>query len=120
MTARRTGEALLGGASLIGGLVALFAYLRRGSGVDHTGGALLVVVSSALLVLAAIVLALSGPSWLRILFLVLAILGVVGTGVAAWFLHEWLLLALMVVALIGWAILVAGRGEAARTAGAAS
>jgi hypothetical protein len=91
-------------AAALGLVVSLVAYLRRGSGVDHTAGALLVIISTVLLAGDAAVLALTAQMrgrW-RGLLIALAILDVVGTGVAAWFLHAWLLLILMVVALVGW------------------
>jgi hypothetical protein len=93
-------------AGAVGLLVSLIAYFHLGSGIDHTAGALLVIVSTLLLVGDSVVLALAAGAngWLRPLLLVLAVLDVLGTGVAAWFLHAWLLLALMVVALVGWLI----------------
>lgn len=88
-----------------GGLVdAVVSFFWRGSGIDHTAGALLVVVSTAILVIIGLVLA--RPSRLHGLLMVLSILDVFGTGLAAYFLHAWVLLALMVIAALGWLALV--------------
>jgi quinoprotein glucose dehydrogenase len=79
-------------------LVALAGYLLRGSGIDHSYGALLVVASTALLLGASFVLTLSPAArWLRWALLAAAALDVIGTAVAGWFLHAWLLLALMTI-----------------------
>lgn len=103
------GAWLMAAAGALGLLVSTIAYFRRASGVDHTAGALLVVVSTLLLTGAAVALALTVGArgrWRWPLF-VLALLDVLGTALAAYFLHAWLLLALMAVALAGWIIAVA-------------
>ena len=91
-------------ASAAGLALSVYDDLTPGTGIDHTWGALLVVVSSALIGLAAIALALVGamPRWLRGILLVLLLLGILGTGCAAYFLEANVLLALMAVALLGW------------------
>ncbi|WP_297691913.1 hypothetical protein [Phenylobacterium sp.] len=99
------------------GLIAsLFAYFQRGGGISHTGGAALVIVSTAIMLVATLVLALAqgAPGWLRGLLLAGCLIDDLGTGLAAYFLHAWLLVALMVVGLAGWLIaMLAGRGGAA-------
>lgn len=114
---RAGGAWLMTAAAALGLIDAWIEYVRLGSGIDHTGGALLVIVSCALLVVAGVVLALVGRGGWRILFAVLSILDVLGTGLAAWFLHAWILLALMAVALVGWLILVFAPGGTAALAG---
>lgn len=107
MTRERAGGAwLMALAAAVGLIVSAIAYFHLGSGIDHTAGALLVIISTLLLTGAAVVLALTGggSGWWRTLLLVLTILDVLGTGLAAFFLHAWLLLVLMVVALVGWLI----------------
>jgi len=91
-------------ASAAGLAVSVYDDLTPGTGIDHTWGALLVVVSSALIGLASLALALFGsmPRWLRGIVLVLLLLGILGTGCAAYFLEANVLLALMAVALLGW------------------
>lgn len=117
---RAAGAWLMAAAAFVGLILGAIAYFHRGSGVDHTAGALLVVVSTALLTAAGVLLgaAPGAPGWLRGLLLVLCLLDVIGTGVAAGFLHAWTLVAAMVVALAGWLVAVtapAGR-PAARAA----
>ena len=113
MTSRSNayGTWLLAAAAAGGLAVSAFDYFDTSGGIDHTPGVVLVIVSTGLLLIAALVLALvaNTPAWLRILLLVLAALDVVGTAAAAYFLQTWLLLALMGVAALGWiAALVRG------------
>jgi hypothetical protein len=92
-----------------------YNYLTRGTGIDHTLGALLVIISSALILLASLVIALApgAPRWLRGVLIVLLLLGVLGTALAAYFLEAWALVGLMALALIGWLVqLGSGRGGA--------
>lgn len=107
-------------AGLAGLMAALVAYLHRGSGIDHTGGALLVIASTAILLAAALILALAAgaPGWLRWVLIAGCLLDALGTGLAAWFLHAWLLLALMVVAGLGWVLGAFGTRRRAGLAGA--
>lgn len=115
MTSTRAGGAwLMTLAAAIGLIVSAFAYFHLGSGIDHTAGALLVIVSTILLAGAGAALALTGGAagWWRGLLLVLTLLDVLGTGLAAWFLHAWLLLALMVLALVGWLMAAFAGGSA--------
>lgn len=104
-------------AAAAGFMVALVDYLVRGSGIDHTGGALLVTLSSAVLFILGVALArgsVKRQAW-RVLLIVLAIIDVLGTGVAAYFLHAWWLLAFMALAVIGWAVLSFAPDEPAQT-----
>jgi quinoprotein glucose dehydrogenase len=81
----------------------LFAYFWTGNGIHGTEGALLVVVSTLLLALAAgVVVNRWGPGSLRGILEVLIFLDFIGTGVAAYFLEDWILLGLMVLALLAW------------------
>ena len=100
-------------ASAVATALALYNYLARGTGIDHTPGALLVVVSSVLILLGSLVVALfsSTPRWLRVVLAVLLLLGVLGTGLAAYFLEAEVLLGLMVMSLIGWLIHLVGRSR---------
>jgi hypothetical protein len=73
---------------------------------------LLVVVSTALMVAAAaaLVFAKDMGASLRGTLLVLIALDIIGTGLAAWLLEAYWLIAAMVLALIGWIIhLTSGR-----------
>lgn len=79
----------------------------RSSGIAHSYGALAVVISSALVLVGALALTLLfSPRWLRGIILGLLMLGIVGTGCAAYFLEADVLLALMVLTLFGWIVRV--------------
>lgn len=99
---RSSSAQVLAWAAGLGLAVAAASYLVRGSGVDHTEGALLVVISTALLLGAALVLLLApgAAALLRWTLWLLAGADVLGTGLAATLLHAWALLALMAVALL--------------------
>ena len=87
----------------IGLILSLIAYLTPRGAVAHSWGAVLVVVAMALLCVALLLIALTEiPRWFVVLLEVLIVLDIIGTGVAAYFLETYLLLAFMVIALIGW------------------
>ena len=93
------------GLSLLALLDSLFNYFWTGNGIHGSEGALLVVVSTLLLVLAVgVVLNRWGPGWLRLILEILTVLDFLGTGLAAYFLEAWILLALVVLAAIAWLI----------------
>ncbi|HSV01780.1 MAG TPA: hypothetical protein VLI41_01115 [Phenylobacterium sp.] len=115
----RYGRWLMALAAAAGLVVSLVAYFNRGGGIAHTGGAALVIASTAILLVAALVLALAlaAPAWLRGLLLAGCLLDLLGTGLAAFFLHAWLLLALMIIGLVGWLLaMFADRAAATREA----
>jgi hypothetical protein len=93
-------------AALAGLAIAAFNYFSSGNGIHGTGGALLVVISSALLWLAALALAIwpDLPRWLRGVLLALIVLDIFGTGLAAYMLEADWLLAAMAAVLLGWII----------------
>ncbi|TFF19887.1 hypothetical protein E3C22_19705 [Jiella endophytica] len=103
------GAWLIVAASAVGALVAAFNAVNLGNGIAFSFGAWLVLVSSILVLGAALILALhlalSGAS--RGVLAVLILLGILGTGAAAYFLIAWVLVAAMGVALVGWVIHVA-------------
>ena len=81
----------------------VFNYFYRPGGISHSPGVLLVIVSCALIAGDGLGLAIfSRSSWLRTVFVALLLLGLLGTGVAAYFLEADLLLGLMILGLIGW------------------
>ena len=86
-------------AALTGFGAALFNYFAPMTGVTGTIGALAVVVSTLLLALLGVVLARRRTGRSR-LVQVLALLVALGTLAAAWLLHEFLLVAAMVVAVL--------------------
>jgi len=90
-------------AALISFIILLIEYFVPHGTIAHSWGALLVVISTALMVIAGALIALKAvPHWLAVLFEILIILDIIGTGICAWFLETPVVLALMVVALIGW------------------
>ena len=86
-------------------LDSLFNYFFVGNGIHGTEGALLVVISTFLMTLAA---ALIAGGWLRggwrTLFEVLLALDFLGTAAAAWLLEAWILFALAILAAIAWVV----------------
>ena len=98
------GAWLLAAGAAAGLCLSLFNYLWPNTGIDGTPGALLVVVSTALVLGAALVMALfrSKPLWLRVFLVVSTLLGLIGTGIAAYFLDSYLLIAFMAIGLLGW------------------
>lgn len=100
-TLSASGAGLIALAALVGAALALYAYLTPMTGVTGTPGALLVVVSSLLLLIAGVILWLRSYGWMYWTLIVLGFLGVAGTFAAGWFLHEWLLMAAMAVVCVG-------------------
>ncbi len=98
------GAWLLIASAAAGFCLSLFNYFWPKTGIDGTPGALLVVVSSALVLGAALVMALDhskGPA-LRVFLDASTLLGVIGTGIAAYFLEAYVLVAFMALGLLGW------------------
>jgi hypothetical protein len=111
---------LIVAGSASGLALSIFNFFWPHNGIHGSGGALLVIVGTALLLGASLLMALdrSASRSLRILIVGLLFLGIVGTGFAAYMLDASLLVGLMVLALIGWLVhLFAGPGEARRAAG---
>ena len=99
------GAWLVAVASLLGLLLALYGYLTPHDGISFTPGALLVVVSTALILAASVLLGFRGlPRWVIVVLDVLLLLGLLGTALAAWFLQTYILVALMFVGVIGWIV----------------
>jgi hypothetical protein len=109
--ASATGLIALGGAA--GLIISLIAYTSRASGIDGTGGALLVILSSVAILLAALALTMwdTRQNWWTGLLYFLLILGILGTAFAAYLLNSHLLLLAMAVSLIGWLIATAIRRD---------
>jgi hypothetical protein len=90
-------------ASVAALAVALFNFFWSGNGIHSTGGALLVVISSALMAGAAgCLLFVSLPRWLYVTLAVLVALDIVGTAFAAYMLEADILLAVTGLILLGW------------------
>ena len=117
----RYGLWLLTAASLIALIDTLLNYFDVGNGIHGTEGALLVIVSTALQVIAALLILFNvlRGGW-RILFEVLIVLDLIGTAAAAYFLEAPILLTLTVIAFIGWLLQLARPRVPANTVEAAS
>ncbi|HWD35729.1 MAG TPA: hypothetical protein VG840_06190, partial [Casimicrobiaceae bacterium] len=76
-------------AALVALAAALFDYFWPGNGIHGTGGALLAVVSTAVMLLLALarVRWRTQPSWMHALLLVLLVIDIAGTALAAWLLE---------------------------------
>ena len=102
--ARRSADKLLFAAAAAGFLIALFGFFWSGNGIHGTAGALLVVISSALLGRRGWLVDICGDvqRWLVVTLTVLIALGIVGTALAAYMLEANILLAVTGLMLIGW------------------
>lgn len=99
----RYGNWLIVIAALIALVLLVIDYFLPHGTIAHSWGALLVVISTGLMFIAGLLIALNAvPRWLVILFDILIILDILGTGFCAWFLETWMVAALMIVALFGW------------------
>jgi len=108
---RHDGGLLIAFGAGLGLLVAIWNYfastalLAPTTDVSHTPGALLAVAATAVLLIAGLVLGGSARNPWLVAFLVLgSLVGIVGTALAAWLLESQLLLALMLVAAVGWTL----------------
>ncbi len=91
--------------AILGFADAVFNYLWTGNGIHGSEGALLVVVSTFLMIVAAgLILFGIVRGGLRVLFDILLGLGVLGTAVAAYFLESWILLVLVILAALAWLV----------------
>lgn len=95
--------------SAAGLITSLIYYFWRGDGIAYTPGTLLVIVSTALLLVASLIMATGlFRHWLLSGFLAVATcLDILGTAFAAWLLEAHWLLALIVLAAIGWIVRIA-------------
>jgi hypothetical protein len=94
--------------------VSIFDYFGD-IGIRGTAGVLLVIVSTALILGASLIIALASVrEWIGVVLMTLIFLGIVGTGLAAYFLEAKWLLASMAVALIAWFVRAAFATEAER------
>ncbi|MGN6685710.1 MAG: hypothetical protein ACTHKD_17050 [Devosia sp.] len=89
--------------ALLAFLDSIFNYFWTGNGIHGTEGALLVVASTFLMGVAAVLIGNRWVGgWLRTLFEILLVLDFVGTAAAAYLLEAWILLILVVLAFVAW------------------
>lgn len=98
------GLLLLALAALAGTALSIFNYYVD-IGINHTDGVLVVIATTVIMWIVALIMvrARSMWSWTRGIILALLLVDILGTGIAGWFLESWVLVALMAVALFGWA-----------------
>jgi quinoprotein glucose dehydrogenase len=106
--------------SLIGLGGALFAYFWTGNGIHGSAGALLIVITIALMFLAAAALTWwpAMPRWLHGILLFLILIDILGSGFAAYMLDAWYVVGAMVLALVAYAVLLWPISATSRTASA--
>jgi hypothetical protein len=92
-------------SALIGCAVAIYNYHAADNGISGTPGAMLVIFSTLALVVAGFILGRDmGGRALHVILAILALLGILGTGFAAWLLESNTLIALMAICLLGWLV----------------
>jgi hypothetical protein len=103
-----SGALLMGFAAAAALALCIYHYVMPFTGIDGTPGALLVIVSTTLLVLFAVALQLGhgGGRALHGFLLVASMADIAGTAFAGWLLESRALVALMVICLIGWLMVV--------------
>jgi hypothetical protein len=95
-------------AGLLGAAIAWYGYNTASTGIDHSGGVLLVLATSLLMVLGALVVLIFGSGAIAGLFLFLVLLDILGTGFAGYMLESDLIMAAMGLAAIGWLVRITG------------
>lgn len=94
---------LLSLAALLALAVTVFEEFDTGNGIHGSEGLLLVVVSSALMLAASLIITVwSRGGWVHGLLSVLIFLDILGTALAGYLLESYLLVALMAIAFVGW------------------
>ena len=93
-------------AALVALGAAVFDYFWPGNGIHGTGGALLAIVSTAVMLLLSLALVRwrTQPAWMHALLLVLLIVDIAGTALASWLLEATWVFGATIVAFIGWLI----------------
>jgi hypothetical protein len=100
-------------AGTLGAAAGLYDFYTVSTGIDGTGGVQLVIAACLLMVFGALMVLLLGRGFLAGVFLLLLLLDVIGTGVAAYFLESGLIMAAMALAALGWVLNMNRRGRAA-------
>lgn len=103
---------------LVAGLLAVVAagydYNTAATGIDHSGGVMLVLGSSLLMILGALMVLALGSGMVAGIFVFLLFLDILGTGFAGYMLESGLIMGAMVLAAVGWLLrITSGRLGAA-------
>lgn len=110
---RARGSGLMLMAGLLGAAAALYDYVTPATGIDYTGGVILVLASCLLMALAALGVSAIRPGVLTGILVFLIFLDILGTGTAAWFLESELIMAAMAIAAVGIVRRLTSRGAIA-------
>lgn len=104
------GAWLMALAALAGLAVSVANFFNRDSGIAGEPGTILVIVSTAILLIAALILARASRlgGFLRGFLVIGCLIDIFGTGFAAYLLESQVLLWLMAAALVGWLLHVFG------------
>lgn len=100
-TSAPLGPMIIFASAIVGAALSTYYFLTPLTGITGTPGAMLVIISSLLLVIDALILWFGPPRPLFWIMWVLGILGALGTFTAGWFLHAWWLMAAIAVVFIG-------------------
>jgi hypothetical protein len=100
-SARPGGAGLMLTAGLLGAAAAAYDYVTPATGIDHTGGVIVVFASCLLMVAAALGMLAIRPGVLTGILVFLIFLDVLGTGTAAWLLESEMVVAAMAIAAVG-------------------
>ncbi|MET4632337.1 MULTISPECIES: hypothetical protein [Kaistia] len=105
-----SGAWLMALAALAGLAVSIANYFNRDSGIAGEPGTLLVIASTAIMLVAALILARASRlgGFLRGFLVIGCLVDIFGTGFAAYLLESQALLWLMVAGLVGWLLHVFG------------
>lgn len=106
---RIPGVGLIVVASLLGLVIACYDFVSPDTGIDHSGGVELIIISTALMLCAAAAVGLIVSGLLAGILIFLIALDIAGTGTAAWFLESWLMMATMALAALGLILHVSAR-----------
>jgi hypothetical protein len=110
---RMRGGLLMLLAGLIGAALAAYDYGAAWTGIDHSGGVMLVLASSLLMIFGALMVLVFGSGLVAGIFMFLVFLDILGTGFAAYMLESELIMGAMAIAAIGWLLRIAGSGRRA-------
>jgi hypothetical protein len=96
--------------SVITGAICVYDYYSVDTGLQGTGGVILVAVAAALMFLAALVMALKPQRgcFLQGFLVVSIILDIIGSSVAGYFLESPVIMAAQALCLLGWLMNVIG------------
>ena len=97
-------------ASLIAGAICVYDYYSVSTGLQGTGGVILVACAAALMLLASLVMAQvpNRANWIQTFLVVSILLDIIGSSVAGYFLESPVIMAAEALALIGWLMNVIG------------